>query len=504
MSCMKQYLMGIDNGSTMTKAGIYDLEGNEIAVFGSKCDVMMLHAGYYERDMAEIWNANVEAISQTIRMSGIDPKDIAAVAITGHGNGMHLVDENGQPVGNAIEGADARAASYVEKWNGDGTFEKVHPKSMQILWPALSACIMAWVTDNQSEMLEKAKWFLSVTDYVRFMLTGEAYAEITSLSGTGLLNCKDGKYDREMLENMDIGEIMDILPPIASSIDVCGAVTKQAAKLTRLCEGTPVIGGLYDIDAAGIATGMTDESNINVIVGTWCNNQYVSKTPVVNKAFFSTTVYAVPGYSLMLEGSPTSASNLEWFVSEFLSEEAKIAKQSGSSVYEVCNEAVRNTNPEDTNIVFVPFLYGSNAGPNAKSVLVGLEGWHKRAHVIRAIYEGICFSHKWHIGKLMEYREKPDAARMAGGAVRSDVWVQMFADVLQMPMEITGASELGTLGAAICAGVGARLFADFDEATDTMVKVVGRVEPDLAKKEIYERKYYRYKKAIACLDDYWK
>lgn len=501
---MKQYLLGIDNGSTMTKAGIYDLDGNEIAVHGSKCDVTMPRAGYYERDMEGIWQANVEAISQTMRVSGVDPTQIAAVSITGHGNGMHLVDKYGQPVCNAIEGADARAAEYVQKWGADGTLEKVHPKAMQSLWPALSACVMAWMTDNEPTSLDKAKWLFSVTDYVRFMLTGQAYAEVTSLSGSGLLNCKDRKYDKAMLDDMGIGNIMNILPPIANSTDVCGAVTEEAAALTGLCEGTPVIGGLYDIDSAGIATGVIDESMMTVIVGTWCNNQYVSKIPVVDKAFFSTTVYAVSGYSLMLEGSPTSASNLEWFVGEFLSEEARIAKEKGTSVYEVCNDAVHETGPEDANIVFVPFLYGSNANPKAKAVFIGLEGWHKRAHVIRAIYEGICFSHKSHIEKLMQYRDEPTAVRMAGGAVRSDVWVQMFADVLQMPMEITKASELGTLGAAICAGVGVELFSDFNEATNRMVELVGRVEPNPAMKDVYERKFKRYQKVIKSLDDFWK
>jgi L-xylulokinase len=206
----------------------------------------------------------------------------------------------------------------------------------------------------------------------------------------------------------------------------------------------------------------------------------------------------------MLEGSPTSASNLEWFVREFLQTEKQLAKSSGTSVYKICNDAVRNTQPEDTDIVFVPFLYGSNAGLKAKAVFVGLEGWHKREHIIRAIYEGICFSHRHHIEKIKEVQEPPQAVRIAGGAARSDVWVQMFADVLGMPMEVTAASELGTLGAAMCAGVGVKLLHDFDEAARKMVRVTHRVEPDAAKADVYANKYRLYKKAIRSLAGYWE
>lgn len=500
---MGTYLMGIDNGGTMTKAAIYDLAGNEIATHGVKCAVLMPQAGYYERNMEGIWQANVEAISEAIRKSGINAKEIAAVSLTGHGNGLHLVDSQGQPVQNSIESSDSRASEKIEKWMHDGTFEKVHPKNMQSLWPGLSCCAAAWMMDNRPREMEKTKWIFSIIDYIRFMLTGEPRAEMTILSGSGLFNNSAGTYDVEMLHDMGIGGIKDKLPPVAKSDEICGTINQKASELTGLPIGTPVAAGLYDIDSAGLAVGMTDETKMNIIVGTWCNNQFISKEPIISKEFFSTTKYAVDGYWLMLEGSPTSASNLEWFVSEFLQEEKSIAQQTGKSVYSLCNDAVASTLPEETKIIFLPFLYGSNAGPHAKAVFLGLEGWHKRAHIIRAIYEGICFSHRSHIEKLFQYRSRPDAARIAGGAARSKEWVQMFADVLQLPMEVTAATELGTLGAAICAGVAVGLFSSYGEAVGRMVKTEERIEPDIQKRDIYEEKYRRYRKAIISLADYW-
>ncbi len=501
---MSKYLLGIDVGSTIAKASIFDTDGNEITSFGQKAVILTPKPGYYERDMNEIWDSCVNAIKTCIEKSGIDSADIIGISMTGHGNGLHLVDKDGKPVRNAIEGADSRAASYNEKWINDGTFDKIHPFTMQALWPAISSCVFAWMLDNEPESIEKAKWCFDAKDYVRFMLTDVANVEVTNFSGTGLVNVKEQKIDKDVLDMMGLGKIFGIIPPMVKSTDVCGGVTEKVASLTGLKEGTPVVAGIYDIDAAAVSTGVIDETKMNVIAGTWCNNQYVSQEPIADKEFFSTTVFSNDGYYLMLEGSPTSASNLEWFVSEMLQTERKLADENGTSVFDICNGAVKDTQPEDSDIVFIPFIYGSNAGPKAKSAFIGIQGWHKREHIIRAVYEGICFSHRWHVEKLMAYRDKPEAMRFAGGASRSKVWLQMFADVLQTPIEVTKADELGTLGASICAGVGIGEFASFDECCANMVHIERRVEPDKEKFDVYTKKFLRYKKAIKSLDGFWE
>jgi L-xylulokinase len=324
------------------------------------------------------------------------------------------------------------------------------------------------------------------------------------MSGTGLINTKEQRIDREMLKLGEIEEVADMIPPLVGSFDEAGKILKEVSDLTGLGEGIPVFAGCYDIDSAALATGSVDETRICIIAGTWANNQYIGKTPIVAKEFFSTTVFSRPGYWLMLEGSPTSASNLEWFVGEFLQEERKLAKAAGLSVYDLCNNAIHDTRPEETDLIYLPFLYGSNVNPLAQACLLGLQGWQERKHFIRAIYEGICFSHRYHIEKLLKYLTPPEAARIAGGASKSYEWAQMFADVLQMPIELPKTSELGTLGAVICAAVGAGYYPNVDAAVAGMVKVTGVVTPDINKKEAYDKKYARYIQAINSLDNYWK
>ncbi len=500
---MASYLLGIDNGSTMIKAAIYTLQGKEVGVAGHLVEATSPSPGWYERDMDALWQANVTAIRGAIEKAGINPEEILAVSVTGHGNGAHLLDENRNPLCNTIEGADSRALSYIKQWEENGSFEKLHPRNMQILWPALSVLVMAWLKDNRPELYGKAKYFLNAGDYLRFCLTGELHSEISVVSGTGLINTAEQRIDKDMLAEVGLAEVADMLPPLVGSTEITGRVTPEAAALTGLAPGTPVVAGCYDIDAAALATGAVDESRLCVITGTWANNQYIGAKPVVAKEFFSTTVFSKPGHWLMLEGSPTSASNLEWFVQEFLQEEAKQAKQAGTSVYDICNQAVAGTTPEETSLVFVPFLYGSNAKATAQACFVGLQGWQTRIHVIRAIYEGICFSHRWHIEKLLQYLTPPEAARIAGGGAKSQVWTQMFADILGFPMEAPQASELGALGAAICAAVGVGAYPDIDAAVAAMVPNVRRVEPNPHNKAIYDKKYANYKRVIQALESYW-
>ena len=183
---------------------------------------------------------------------------------------------------------------------------------------------------------------------------------------------------------------------------------------------------------------------------------------------------------------------------------AAIAEKDGKSVYELCNEMVASASAEETTITFLPFLYGSNVGAGAKSCFVGLEGFHSRAHVVRAIYEGIVFGHNTHLQRLLNFRRPPEVIRFTGGAARSEVWVQMFADCFQIPVEIPAGTELGALGAAIAAGVAYGCYASYEEAVKEMTSIARRQEPDLANKEIYAAKYDRYKKVVAALAPIWK
>ncbi len=163
------------------------------------------------------------------------------------------------------------------------------------------------------------------------------------------------------------------------------------------------------------------------------------------------------------------------------------------------NSTVAAIKPEDSSVIFFPFLFGSSAGEHLSSCFFGLHGWHNKSHMLRAVFEGVVFGHKLHLDRLLPHRGPVRSVRISGGASKSKVWVQMFADVLQMPIEITEADEIGTLGAAIGAAVGAGEYNSFEAATDAMVRVSRIVEPDKSKAEAYSEKYSKFCKYLEAM-----
>jgi len=487
---MKQYLLGIDNGGTVSKAALFTLTGDEVAVAGRKIPSLEPQPGHAERDANELWRGTADAIREVLAKSGINPRDIACIAGSGHGNGLYLVGADGAPVRNGIYSTDTRAQRYVERWRADGVGEKVLPKTTQCLWPGQPNALLAWLRDNEPETLARTKWALPCKDYIRFKLTGEARAELTDMSATSLMNVVTAQYDASVLEAFGLAEMQRYLPPLAKTAEICGAVTTRAAAETGLAVGTPVAGGMFDVDACGLAAGLVDEREMTIVAGTWGISQYVAKQPLVDKDLFMSSCYSVPGYYLMLEASPTSAANLEWFLADY-----------GIS-YDDCNKLVASA-PPDSRLMFVPFLYGSNAHPSAKASLVGLEGRHTRGDVLRAVYEGIVFAHHWHLQRLLQFRPPPEVVRFTGGAARSEVWVQMFADCFQIPVEVPAGSELGALGAAIAASVAAGCHASYADAVKAMTRVARRHEPDAAQAALFAAKYKRYRNIIHALEPIW-
>jgi L-xylulokinase len=281
-------------------------------------------------------------------------------------------------------------------------------------------------------------------------------------------------------------------------------VSPEAAAACGLRAGTPVAGGMFDIDACAVAMDVTDERNLCVIAGTWGINEYISRSPVLDGSIMMNSLFCLPGYYLVEESSPTSAGNNEWFTELFLDSEKRLAQDRGISVYQLAEELAAGVGAAGQAIVFLPYLFGSNYNPQAKACFVGLETTTTRADMIRAVLEGIVFCHLVHVEKLLKTRNRPTAVRLAGGAARSRTWAQIFADVFQLPVEIVDVKEIGALGCAMAAAVAAGVYADLKDAARHMVTIGHRLEPDPAKAALYTRKYQRYCAVSAALDGIWK
>lgn len=500
---MAQYLLGIDNGGTVAKAALFTVDGRELAVAAVKNEALTPQPGWVEFDMERLWLSAAAAVRQAIAKAGVDPGEIVCVACTGHGNGVYLIDEQGRPVRNGIYSSDTRARPIIERWAADGVDRAIRPKTMQAIWPGQPNALLAWLREHEPAAFRNARWALMCKDYIRFRLTGRVQAELTDMSGTSLMNVGAAEYDPAVLGAFGISEVQAKLPPLCRSADLCGKVAGAAAARTGLVEGTLVAGGLFDIDACGLASALIDESQLSMILGTWGCNTYMSDQPVATDDVFMTSCYSLPGKYLMLEGSATSAGNLEWFLREFFAAEEQAAKAQGGNLYDLVNAQVAAVQPDAAGVLFLPFLYGTNTHADASACLIGMSSHHTRGHVLRAIYEGVAFAHLTHIERLLKVRARPERIRLSGGAARSDVWVQIIADVFQTPVEIPAGSELGAFGAAICAAVAAGCYPSYEAACRAMVRFTRSVAPNRSLDGLYRRKYARYCKLIDTLYPAW-
>ncbi len=498
---MNRYTIGLDNGGTSSKAALFDMGGREIAAASRQTPVLTPRPGYNERDMEALWQANCECVREVLSASGIPAEEILGIAVCGHGKGLYAWGRDGKPARNGIVSTDNRAWQYPEKWKREGTAAQLYPQHCQELLACQQVSLLAWLKDHERKTYDNIEWVFSVKDYIRFRLTGEAYSEATDISGSGLMDVRNARFDRAMLDGLGIGEMFDRLAPVRYSADRCGSITAEAAGLTGLAEGTPVAGGMFDIDACAIAMDITKPEQLCTITGTWSINEFISPVPITGTAIAMNSLYAIPGFYLLEECSATSAGNLEWFVRNHM---ANDPVPEGKKLYAHIDDLVAGIDPADCEVYYLPFLYGSNAHPLAKATFAGLTTYHSKAHMLRAIFEGVAFSHKTHIDRLLSVRGAPKAVRMAGGAANSPVWVQMFADVLGLPVEtVRGVKELGALGSAMAAAVAAGVYANYGEAARAMVTVNEPVLPDPGRHRVYAAKYAKYTAVCRAMDTVW-
>lgn len=254
----KKYVLGIDNGGTVIKAAIYDAEGNVHALAQSHMDTLVPQPLFTERDSEDLWDANVRAIRRCLDQSDVDAADIAALAITGHGNGLYLARRDGSPSRNGIISTDARAQSYVDRWLARPDYkDRVQSKTGSTVWAGQPPALLAWLDEHEPDVFDETDYVLSCKDYIRLRLTGTATLETTDACGVCLANIMTREVYPDLFDFFGIRRWLEKIPPVVDSTEFGGVVTEEAAALTGLAVGTPVAGGTMDIVAGALAAGLT-------------------------------------------------------------------------------------------------------------------------------------------------------------------------------------------------------------------------------------------------------
>jgi L-xylulokinase len=493
---MRERLIGIDAGGTMTKVVLFDVLGNELGCERQPNHMLMPHPGWTERDAEHMWAATCRSLKSLLERTNTDPADIMAITPSGYGGGVFLVDRQGEPVRNALVSTDTRSLPILDKWAANGVRKHVSAEIEQLVWPGQTLAILAWMQEHEPGVLNRTAHVLSCKDYLRMRLCGDISTDPTDAGCAGILNVSRSEIAEDAFKAASLQKWLEKLVPVATSMEVVGKVSAAAAGYTGLKIGTPVVRGVYDVVGCALATGVTNSSQLAAVAGTFSIHSTLHKTPALDPMPHIQTPYPITGEILATTATPTSASNLEWFCKTAMLAETETAKSSGLSIYEVCNTLVERTLPGESKIQFFPFLYDGPRG--APSGFSGMTASTSMPDLLRAIYEGVVFAHRTDFNYLLTGPDaaKPNVIRFAGGPSRSEVWSQMFADGLGLPVEIANGAELGAKGGAICAAVATGVYASVTEAMSKMVKIERRFEPVPARAAALTAKYQNYSLAI--------
>lgn len=495
---MQKYLLGLDAGNTVIKAVIFDLAGREVAHAGEEGHSRMPCPGHVERDLGELW-ANAKRVIRTcLDKAGIAANDIAAIGCAGHGNGLYALDRDGEPL-IGIQSIDTRATGLVEEWLAEGVGDRTYPIARQRPWPSQTPTLLAWLKCYRPDVFKRIGTVFYSKDFVVNRLTGERVSEMSDMSGAGLLDLAARRYDKALMGAYGLADCMDLLPRLIESADIAGRVTEAVAAETGLAAGTPVIGGLFDVVASALGSGVSRTGSASIIAGTWSINQVVIDGPDLDGPVFMSSTFDRTRYMAM-ENSATSAANLEWLVREFFEGE----HAEGVSPFNAACALAAEIAPAGDDPLYHPFLYGAQQDGHARAGFYGIAGWHTKGHLIRALLEGVAFGHRHHVETIRKAGATFEEAVLSGGGSRSLLWPQIFADVLGVPVTVAVSRETGALGAAIAAGTGVGLFQDFTDGANAMVRTDRHYKPNSALAAHYGRRYALYKDMTEAMTPLWR
>ncbi len=492
-------IVGIDTGGTMAKAAVFALDGTELASARQPNRVTFPEPGHTEVDAEEMWQSACGAARRALAASGVQPEDVIGVSTTGHGNGLYAVDASGRPVGAGIISTDSRAEFIGRDWIAEGHGPAAEAVIMQRFWPGQTLPLLGWFARHRPAAFDRATALVASKDYVRARLTGDLSTEITEAAVSGLVDLRAGTYAVSLFERFGFAHLTEKLPPIRPSLEVAAAVSAEAAAATGLRPGTPVVRGVTDVVACALASGVDSPRTMSVIAGTFSINQTLHREPRRSRAPVLQVPYPTGDLFLATECSATSASNLEWLCRTMLDAEAARAMAANRSIYDLCGEWVNEALERGNDILFLPFLFGGPDG--APAGLLGLKASHTLADVMLAVFEGVAFAHKLDADKLMTGSDAAPVrqVRLAGGAARSPIWPQIFADVLDLPVEVPAGGELGARGAAMTVATALGHYGSFDEAMRRTVRIARRYMPDPRRRDRIRAKYARFSALVQAL-----
>jgi xylulokinase len=455
----------------------------------------MAKPGWAEQDPEDWWQATLVAIRSALEQTGVKGSDIAAVGFSGQMHGVVLLDKSRAVLRPSLIWCDQRSQAQCD-WitNKVGAAQLIQYVSNPAL-TGFSAPKMLWVRDNEPKVFERTAHFLLPKDFVRYRLTGEFATDVSDASGTLLFDVTHRRWSPEMLSAL--GFDPQILPKAFESPEITGEITPEVAVLTGLHAGTPVVAGAGDQAASAVGNGIVLPGLTSATLGTsGVIFTYTDAPKLDPRGRIHTFCHAVPGKWHVMGVTQGAGLSLRWFRDNFAQAETWYARLADVDPYELIIREAEKIRAGSEGVLWLPYLMGERTphlDSQARGMWFGMTAAHTRAHLIRAILEGVAFSLRDSLEIFQELGIPVQQIRASGGGSRSLVWRQIQADIYGKELVTLRTSEGSALGAALLAGVGARIYKSVEESAQVAIKVQDSLAPQPDQVAIYERYYQVYR-----------
>lgn len=476
------YLLGIDIGTSSTKAVLLTQKGTYVDHAAQNYSIETPHPGWAEQQPETWWDAVVSCTQQVVSNSGINPASIASIGLSGQMHGTVCVDHTGHVLRPAIIWADQRTVHEVVRVVDEIGITNLAAWTGNPLATGFMLASWLWLQHHETETLRRLRYLLLPKDYVRFRMTGVIGSEPSDAASTSLFHPGHRTWSQPLLDALALDAA--VLPPVHASVDVAEGLLPLVAERMGLLPGTPVIYGGSDQAMQALGNGVIEPGLLSSTIGT--GGQLFASTShyiVDPELRMQSYCHVVPGRWHVETAILSAGLSLKWLRDAFFS---------GTS-FQVMADHASSVKPGADGVFFLPYLLGERTphmDPYARGALVGVTHDHTRAHIIRAVMEGVVFALNQGFELMTDLGITVDRVVASGGATAHPLWLQLQADIYNRPVYRTMTVEAAACGAALLAGVGVGIFNDAQEAVRTAVNWHPvPVEPQPQVVQIYQESY---------------
>ncbi|UTE78164.1 gluconokinase [Rossellomorea sp. KS-H15a] len=481
---MSEFMIGVDIGTTSTKAVLFNKEGKAIERHGIEYPLHTPTPGTAEQDPEEIFQAVLKCVKEVASSTN---ETISFVSFSSAMHSLILVDENDQPLTPSITWADNRSAAWAEKIKIEMNGMEIYRRTGTPIHPMSPLVKLAWLKDEKPELLGKAAKFISIKEFVFHRLFGKYVVDYSIASATGMFHLENLAWDEEAMKVAGVSK--DQLSTPVSTTESLVGLKSEYTEMLGLPADTPFVVGASDGVLSNLGVNAIEPGVVAVTIGTSGAIRAVTDRPVTDpkgRIF----CYALTDKHWVIGGPVNNGGMIfRWVRDELASGEVEVAKRLGKDPYEVLTDIAAKVEPGSEGLLFHPYMAGERAplwNAKARGSFFGLGMHHKKEHMIRAVLEGIVMNLYSVLLALEELIGTPKRVQATGGFARSELWRQMLADVFDQEVEVPESFESSCLGAVVLGMYGSEMI-DSLEAVSEMVGSVHSHQPDPKATEAYTR-----------------